>query len=53
MLLFACVGFGLLIEVLQMTMQLGRHGEWSDALSDGLGAAIGLLLAYASRRWWE
>ena len=52
-LLFACVGFGLLIEVLQMTMQLGRHGEWSDALSDGLGAAIGLLLAYTSRRWWE
>ena len=53
LLLVACVGFGLLIEVLQMTMKLGRHGEWSDALSDGLGAAIGLLLAYAARRWWE
>lgn len=52
-LLVACVGFGLLIEVLQMTMNLGRHGEWSDAISDGLGAAIGLLLAYATRRWWE
>ena len=32
--------FGALIEVLQMTMRLGRHGEWSDLLSDGIGAAL-------------
>jgi VanZ family protein len=48
-----CVGFGLLIEVLQTAMNLGRHGEWSDALSDTIGVGIGLLLGYATRRWWE
>ena len=43
--------FGALIEVLQMTMRLGRHGEWSDLLSDGLGAAlaVGLATAWAAR----
>ncbi|MCI1188263.1 VanZ family protein [Hymenobacter sp. DH14] len=43
--------FGALIEVLQMTMNLGRHGEWSDLLSDGLGAAlaVGLAAAWAAR----
>lgn len=52
-LLVSCVGFGLLIELLQTTMHLGRHGEWSDGISDGLGAGAGLLLAYATRRWWQ
>lgn len=44
--------FGALIEVLQMTMQLGRHGEWSDLISDGLGAAlaVGLGTLWAARR---
>ncbi|WBA40726.1 VanZ family protein [Hymenobacter canadensis] len=51
--LLGCVAFGLLIELLQMTMNLGRHGEWSDAISDALGGVIGLGLAYASRRWWQ
>ncbi|WBO83676.1 VanZ family protein [Hymenobacter yonginensis] len=51
--LLGCVAFGLLIELLQMTMALGRHGEWSDAISDALGAALGLGLAYAIRRWWQ
>ena len=43
--------FGALIEVLQMTMKLGRHGEWSDLLSDGLGAAlaVGLATAWVAR----
>ena len=43
--------FGALIEVLQMTMRLGRHGEWSDLLSDGLGAAlaVGLATVWATR----
>lgn len=45
--------FGLLIEVLQMTMNLGRHGEWSDGISDALGVVVGLLLGYVTRRWWE
>lgn len=52
-LLLGCVAFGLLIELLQMTMNLGRHGEWSDAISDALGTALGLGLAYATRRWWQ
>ena len=43
--------FGALIEGLQMTMHLGRHGEWSDLLSDGLGAAlaVGLATFWAAR----
>ncbi|WP_375433819.1 VanZ family protein [uncultured Hymenobacter sp.] len=47
------VAFGLLIEFLQTVMHLGRHGEWSDALSDSIGVGVGLLFAYATRRWWE
>ncbi|MCB2376355.1 VanZ family protein [Hymenobacter sp. BT635] len=43
---------GSLIEFLQITMDLGRHGEWSDLLSDGIGTIVGLLLAHACRRWW-
>ena len=43
--------FGALIEVLQMTMGLGRHGEWSDLISDSLGAAlaVGVATAWAAR----
>jgi len=51
--LLGCVAFGLLIEGLQMTMNLGRQGEWSDAVSDALGVAAGLGLGYVTRRWWE
>ncbi|UOQ72650.1 VanZ family protein [Hymenobacter cellulosilyticus] len=43
---------GALIEFLQITMDLGRHGEWSDVISDGIGTVTGLLLARALRRWW-
>ncbi|TGE27285.1 VanZ family protein [Hymenobacter metallicola] len=43
---------GAFIELLQITMDLGRHGEWSDVISDGIGTAAGLLLARACRRWW-
>jgi VanZ family protein len=39
------LAYGALIECLQMTMALGRHGEWSDLLSDGLGALAGVALA--------
>lgn len=39
------LAYGALIEWLQTTMALGRHGEWSDLISDGLGAAVGALLA--------
>ncbi|MBU6119655.1 VanZ family protein [Hymenobacter siberiensis] len=44
--------FGALIEVLQMTMRLGRHGEWSDLLSDGIGAAlaVGMAAVWSARQ---
>ncbi|WP_086591972.1 VanZ family protein [Hymenobacter crusticola] len=51
--LVGCVAFGALIEILQMTMNLGRHGEWSDLISDSIGAVIGLLGMAALRRWWQ
>ncbi|UOG74513.1 VanZ family protein [Hymenobacter tibetensis] len=51
--LLGSIGFGLLIELLQSVMQLGRHGEWSDALSDSIGVGVGLLFAYFTRRWWQ
>ena len=38
--LLASILFGGLIEVLQYTMHLGRHGEWADLLSDAIGAAL-------------
>lgn len=47
------VGMGAFIEVLQMHMNLGRHGEWSDLLSDTLGVGAGLLLMWLTRRFWQ
>jgi len=43
--------FGGLIELLQLTMRLGRQGEWSDLLSDAMGAAVavGMATAWAAR----
>ncbi len=40
--LAGCVVFGGLIEVLQYTMHVGRHAEWTDLLGDSIGAALGL-----------
>lgn len=45
--LAGCVIFGALIEVLQYTMRVGRHAEWTDLLGDSLGAALGLGLVMA------
>lgn len=46
------LAYGALIEWLQLTMALGRHGEWSDLLSDGLGALAGAVLAaWVPARW--
>lgn len=49
--LAGCIVFGALIEVLQYTMHVGRHAEWTDLLGDSLGAALGLglVMAIASR----
>lgn len=43
--LAGCVAFGALIEVLQHLMGQGRHAEWSDLLSDSIGALLALVLA--------
>ena len=48
--LLGCIVFGALIEVLQYNMHLGRHAEWSDLLSDTIGAAVVLLLPLLKRR---
>ncbi|MDO7850678.1 VanZ family protein [Hymenobacter convexus] len=48
--LVGSIAFGALIEVLQMTMRLGRHGEWTDLLSDAIGAVLAVGLAAASGR---
>lgn len=41
----AAIAYGALIEGLQTLMPLGRHGEWSDLLSDAIGALAGAALA--------
>ncbi len=41
--LVGCVAFGGLIEVLQYVMAQGRHAEWSDLISDGIGALVALV----------
>jgi aminopeptidase YwaD len=51
--LVICVLFGGLIEILQYVMKVGRHAEWTDLLGDSLGAALALLLASGSWRWWH
>ncbi len=42
----AAAAFGLLLELVQPLT--GRAFEWSDVLADGLGVAIGLVLAVAA-----
>jgi VanZ family protein len=53
LMLTAGILFGAVIEVLQMTMNLGRHGEWTDLVGDSLGTLAGLLMMSPLRRWWE
>ncbi len=48
--LLGCIAFGALIEVLQYVMHQGRHAEWSDLLSDTIGAALVVLLPLVRRR---
>lgn len=47
------VGLGALVEVLQHLLALGRHGEWSDLLSDALGAAAGTTFMWFTQRFWQ
>jgi VanZ like family len=51
--LVLAVAMGAGIEWLQMVMDLGRNGEWSDMLSDSLGVAAGLLPMWLTRRRWQ
>jgi VanZ family protein len=55
--LLGCIIFGSIIEGLQMALPFNRHGEWSDLISDSLGAAVALGLCYWAvpalrRRGW-
>ncbi len=43
-LLVSSIVFGGVIEILQHTMHLGRHGDWTDLLSDAIGAVLALML---------
>lgn len=52
-LLVGCVAFGTLIEIMQMAMDLGRNGEWTDVLSDTIGTVLGLALMASTRRFWQ
>lgn len=45
------IAFGVLIEVGQATMGLGRQGDLLDAIANSLGVAIGIGLATAYRRF--
>ncbi|KAA9325522.1 VanZ family protein [Hymenobacter busanensis] len=47
-----CTLLGVLIEVLQTQMDLGRMGEWSDVISDTLGTVAGLGLMRLVQRYW-
>ncbi|MBT9393290.1 VanZ family protein [Hymenobacter sp. NST-14] len=49
----AAIGMGTVIEMLQMWMDLGRNGEWSDILSDALGVLAGTALMWLTRRFWQ
>jgi len=48
--LLGCIAFGASIEVLQYVMHQGRHAEWSDLLSDTIGAGLVLLLPLLKRQ---
>ena len=38
------IGLGAAVEVLQATMESGRHGDWRDLLADSLGVLAALAL---------
>ncbi|UYZ62734.1 VanZ family protein [Hymenobacter weizhouensis] len=48
-----CLIFGASIEVMQTSMALGRHGEWSDVISDSLGTVAGLGGMWLLKRQWQ
>ncbi len=38
------IGWGLLMEILQMIMHFGRTFEWMDVLANSLGALVGVMI---------
>lgn len=44
------LGFAVLVEVLQMTMGFGRHGDWRDLVADALGVIAAFAVAWPLRR---
>jgi hypothetical protein len=38
--------FGIIIELLQTVMKRGRHGEFTDVLSDFIGEILGVIFFY-------
>jgi VanZ family protein len=45
-----CLGFAVAVELLQMTMGFGRHGDWRDLAADALGVAAAFAVAWPLRR---
>jgi VanZ family protein len=48
----ALLGFGLLMELGQYLMGLGRQADWRDVVANSLGVGAALLLAYAGLGAW-
>src|SRR5690349_5193767 len=48
----AFLGMGILVEVLQGAMAVGRMAEVRDVYADALGISLALLLAYAALGGW-
>lgn len=44
------LAFAGVVEVLQATMGLGRHGDWRDLAADALGVAAAFAVAWPLRR---
>lgn len=42
--------YGMLMELLQMVMRLGRSADWDDVLANALGAVFALLLYFVFYR---
>jgi VanZ family protein len=51
--LLVSLALGALIEVIQSVMELGRMGDWTDFVSDAIGAVLGVGLMRLTRRWWD
>jgi VanZ family protein len=44
--IFFVIGWGFIMEVFQLIMQLGRTFEWLDVLANASGTLVGILIYY-------